>query len=200
MILRLLLAAALLVIVFVLGLFGGGGLALDQAPVNNLAGWRTAHPDTTSALIWLTQLGGAAVLLPLAALAAILTFKRNRSAAVALVLTVLGGRLLIEVMKLLVDRPRPAVDAHPVDVFSQSFPSGHAGNSMMTYGAIALFTLPERWRAQGLAVAVALSFVVGATRPVLGVHWPSDVVGGWCLGAIWLIACWTLWERSRQRA
>jgi membrane-associated phospholipid phosphatase len=200
MILRLSLAAALLAAIFVTGLFGGGGLTFDQAFVRNLAEWRVAHPDSTHLVILLTALGGAAVLLPFAALVAAVTARRNRAAAIALVATVLGGRLLIEVMKITVNRPRPTIDAHAVSVFSQSFPSGHAGNSMITYGAAALFALPERWRAPGLAAAALLSLLVGATRPILGVHWPSDVVGGWCFGALWLVVCWWLWERFRSRA
>jgi membrane-associated phospholipid phosphatase len=200
MIFRLLLALALVAAVFVAGLFGGGGLVADQSLVGDLAVWRGSNPETTSALILLTQLGGAPVLLTLAALAAIPIARRNRMAAVALIGTVLGGRFLIELMKLAVNRPRPAIDSHAVSVFSQSFPSGHAGNSIMTYGAIALFALPQRWRAAGLTAAVALSAAVGATRPILGVHWPSDVIGGWCLGALWLLVCWTVWKRPRRLA
>jgi len=200
MIFRLLLALALVAAVFVAGLFGGGGLVFDQALVGDLAVWRASSPETTSALILLTQLGGAAVLLTLTALAAIVIARRDRMAAMALIAIVLGGRLLIELMKLAVNRPRPAIDSHAVSVFSQSFPSGHAGNSIITYSAIALFALPKRWRATGLTAAVALSAAVGATRPILGVHWPSDVIGGWCLGALWILVCWTAWERSTKRA
>ena len=200
MILRLLLAAALAAVVFITGLFGGGGLAFDQASVADLANRRAAHPDGTAALILVTQLGGAPVLLTLAALAAVVTAMRRRAAGIALVLTVLGGRLLVEVMKLAVDRPRPAFDEHPVTVFSQSFPSGHAGNSMITYGAIALFALPARWRTAGLIAAVTLSLAIGMTRPALGVHWPSDVLGGWCLGILWLLVCRSLWTRFTRSA
>ena len=200
MILRLVLAAALLLIVLAAGLFGGGGFNFDQALVRDLAQWRTAHPDATSALIMLTQLGGAPVLLTLAGAITVITAFRDRSSAVAIAATVLGGRLLIELVKLGVDRPRPAIDAHPVAVFSQSFPSAHAGNSMITYGAIALFALPERWRSAGLAAALPLGLAIGSTRPVLGVHWPSDVLGGWCLGLLWLMFCRTVYKRFSPRA
>ena len=200
MVFRLLLASALLAVLLVTALFGGEGLAFDQATVVRLAAWRAAHPEATSVLILVTQLGGAPVLLLLAGMAALATARRDRWAAGALVATVLGGRLLIELLKLGVDRLRPAIDAHPVSVFSQSFPSGHAGNSMLTYGAIALFAMPERSRGPALGTAIALSLVVGMTRPILGVHWPSDVAGGWCLGALWLLLCWSLWEDFRKRA
>ncbi len=194
MIPRLLLALALLVCIVLLGLIGGAGSPFDETIVRGFVVWRSSNPTGTSATVLLTQLGGAPVLLALAAAAAAwLLVRRERRRALALVATVIGGRLLIELIKLAVSRPRPSIDAHPVTVFSQSFPSGHAGNSMMTYCALALFALPERWRAAGLAAAAMLSAAIGATRPVLGVHWPTDVLGGWTLGALWLLLCWTVW-------
>ncbi len=195
MIPRLLLALVLLVCLLALGLLGGAGYPLDEAVVRSFVIWRGSNPNGTSATILLTQLGGAPFLLAAAAAATgWLLLRRQRSRALALVATVTGGRLLIEILKIAVSRPRPAIDNHPVAVFSQSFPSGHAGNSMMTYGALALFLLPERWRAAGLAAAVVLSALIGATRPILGVHWPTDVLGGWTLGALWLLLCWSVWR------
>lgn len=181
------------------GLLGGNASILDRAAVRHFVEWRASYPDATSALIILTQLGGAPVLLVAAAAAALVVVRRSRSAAFALLTTSLGGRLLIEFTKLAVGRPRPALDAHPVFVFSQSFPSAHAGNTMITYGAIALFAVPERWRPAAFAAAVAISLAVGVTRPVLGVHWPTDVIGGWCLGLLWLLACRAAWARLSPR-
>lgn len=195
---RLIVASALLLILLVAGLLGGPELDGDAAVVGHFIGWRVRYPEAAGALILLTHLGGSAALLPAAAAAALATAVRHRPAAIALLATVVGGRLLIELLKMAVGRPRPALDAHPVYVFSQSFPSGHAGNTMITFGAIALFALPERWRTAGLAIAVSLSLLIGSTRPLLGVHWPSDVVGGWCLGLLWLLLCWSLWERFRR--
>ncbi len=195
---RLLLALALLLLLLAAGGWGGADLLSDRAIVERFIGWRRAQPEAAGALVWLTHLGGAPVLLLATAAAALATARRNRPAALALLATTLGGRLLVDSTKWLVDRPRPALDAHPVYVFSQSFPSGHAGNTMIAYGAIALFALPQRWRWPGLAAAVALSVLIGSTRPILGVHWPSDVLGGWCLGLLWLLACWTAWERVRN--
>jgi undecaprenyl-diphosphatase len=195
---RLLLACTLLLVVIAAGALGGGQLYGDAAIVGHFVGWRARYPDAAGALILLTQLGGSAALLPAAAAAGLATAVRHRPGAIALLATVLGGRLLIELTKMAVGRPRPALDPHPVYVFSQSFPSGHAGNTMITFGAIALFALPERWRTAGLAAAITLSLLIGSTRPLLGVHWPSDVVGGWCLGLLWLLLCWTSWERFRR--
>lgn len=197
-IVRLLLACALLVVILLAGLLGGGGLYGDQAAVAHFVDWRARYPDATRGLVFLTHGGGSPALLAVAVIAAVATAVRRRSAGLALLATTLGGRVLIELTKVAVGRPRPSLDAHPVYVFSQSFPSGHAGNTMITFGAIALFALPERWRVPGLAAAVTLSVLIGATRPMLGVHWPSDVLGGWCLGLLWLLACWTVWKRVRR--
>jgi undecaprenyl-diphosphatase len=192
---RLILATVLLLLLITAGLLGGPGLYGDAATVGHFVGWRARYPDAAGALILLTQLGGSPALLSIGAVAAVATALRRRSAGVALAGVILGGRLLIELVKVAVGRPRPALDAHPVYVFSQSFPSGHAGNTMITFGAIALFALPERWRTAGLAAAITLSLLIGSTRPMLGVHWPSDVLGGWCLGLLWLLLCWTAWQR-----
>lgn len=198
MIPRLLLAIALFFLAALLGLSGGGDLSFDRLIVQEFVGWRARNPDMSRAIIRLTQLGDGPVLLADAALAAALIAFRDRARAVALILAVAGGRLLIEVLKLAFDRPRPSFDAHPVWVYSQSFPSGHAGNSMITFGAIALFALPGRWRTRGLVAAIILAVLVGATRPMIGVHWPTDVIGGWVVGGGWLALCWALWLRFRQ--
>ncbi len=110
---------------------------------------------------------------------------------------VIGGRIAIEVLKLAIDRPRPAFGPHPVEVHSLSFPSGHAGNSMITFLAIAMIAIPERWRGRAVAIALSSSIAVGLTRPFLGVHWPSDVIGGWVLGIGWVVALAALSRRWR---
>jgi undecaprenyl-diphosphatase len=112
---------------------------------------------------------------------------------------VLIGRIGIEVIKLVVDRARPSLEEHPVVVHSQSFPSGHAGNSMITFLALALFVAPERWRVPAVTVAVMAAIAMGATRPLLGVHWPSDVLAGWIYGAaVALVAWWWLRRRNAR--
>lgn len=200
MIARLVPTVSLFLLILLSGLLGGSALPFDQAVVRHFVEWRGLHPEATGALILVTQLGGAVVLVPAVLLAAAIVSLRSTPAAIALLATAYGGRLLIELIKLIVDRPRPLFDPHPVYVFSQSFPSGHAGNTMISYGAIALFALPQRWRAVGLIAAAALSLTVGATRPILGVHWPTDVLGAWCLGLLWLMTCWTAWQRFRMRS
>ena len=78
---------------------------------------------------------------------------------------VLGGRLMVEILKQSIGRPRPDLELHAVTVHSLSFPSGHAANSMIAFVAIALFCAPERRREAAVTLAIAASLVVGATRP-----------------------------------
>ncbi|GAA4020310.1 hypothetical protein GCM10022280_20810 [Sphingomonas swuensis] len=194
----LLLLAALLLIL--LGWGGGAGQPLDVAVIRHFVDWRTAHPQAEGVIILLTYVGSAETLLAATALgAAWLWWRSKRRRMTGLLVTVLGGRLAIELLKLIVHRPRPNLDAHPVPVFSQSFPSGHAGNTMLTFLALALYLAPPRWRAPAVGAAVAGSLAIGATRPVLGVHWPSDVLGGWIFGAAFVSLLWATfyrWPRS----
>ena len=183
------------------GITGGPNASFDVHTITSYSAWRIAHPEFTGALIWFTQLGGSLVLIPLALIVAgLLWWRGARRSALLLLGATWSGRAAIELIKWLVDRPRPAFDPYPVFVSSQSFPSGHAGNSTLTYLAIAVFAVPERWRPAALAVAAALAASIGWSRPMLGVHWPSDVVGGWCFGLLWVGLWWWFSRRGETAA
>jgi len=71
---------------------------------------------------------------------------------------------------------------------TNSFPSGHSAGSMIFFLTLALLLFHRgRWRHLAVAAAVAASLLVGISRVMLGVHWPSDVVGGWAFGALWVL-------------
>ncbi len=182
---RLILATLLLLLIVVAaGFVGGASYTYDSAAIRGLQEWRTQSPRVTMAMIGITHLGSAQVTIGLGLLGALWlawTGERRRGAILACV--TVGERLLIDGLKLLLDRARPAFDAHPVLTHSSSFPSGHAGNTMAIFLAVALIAVPARWRREAVFLALALSFTIGLTRPYLGVHWPSDVIGGWALGA-----------------
>ena len=81
-------------------------------------------------------------------------------------------------------------------VKTSSFPSGHATSSMIFYLTLALALTSEmRWRGLAVAGAILLSFLIGISRVMLGVHWPSDVVGGWAFGMLWVLLTLRLAER-----
>ena len=188
--------AALLALLLIVAAIGGAAFQPDIQTVARLGLMRIAHPTIAAVLIWLTQLGGSFVLVPLTLIVAgwLIVVKRRRDGLLLLAST-MSGRAMIELIKFMIDRPRPTLEPYPVFVSSQSFPSGHAGNSTITYLALALFALPERWRRQGLVGAAVLALLIGATRPALGVHWPTDVIGGWSFGALWMM----LWSRVSRR-
>jgi undecaprenyl-diphosphatase len=106
-----------------------------------------------------------------------------------LLVIICSSALLSSILKALFHRDRPAVALHLVDVWSASFPSGHAMTSTTVYltiAAMAATTQSSRAvRAYLLSSAVGLAIVIGLTRIYLGVHWPSDVVGGWLAGSAW---------------
>lgn len=179
---------ALLLVFLLAFLFGGPEIIVDVDAIQRSLGVRIAHPRLTSAAIGLTHSGSAYATLGLGGLAALwLWFSGKRGHAWLLALMVIAERLTMDGLKLLVGRPRPSIDAHPVATHSSSFPSGHATNTMAVFVGIALFAAPAAYRRPAVIAAVALSLLIGSTRPYLGVHWPSDVIGGWALG---LIAVW----------
>lgn len=132
----------------------------------------------------------------------LITARRRTAAFVAL--AVGGGALASTLLKNAIQRPRPDLVPHAVEVYTHGFPSGHAMLAAVTYltlGAL-LARLESRRRTKGylLAVAVLITLLVGVSRVYLGVHWPSDVLAGWCLGAAWAIGGAALLARlQRQR-
>jgi undecaprenyl-diphosphatase len=143
----------------------------------------------------ITALGGHVVLaLVTLTVVAYLLLTRRRAAAAFVVVAVGGGMLLSMALKLGFERPRPDLVPHATRVYTASFPSGHSMLSASTYltlGAL-LARVEKMWRVRVflVGVAVALTLIVGVSRIYLGVHWPSDVLAGWCGGAAWASLCW----------
>ena len=113
-----------------------------------------------------------------------------------------GGMLLSNLLKSGFDRPRPDLE-HAARVFTASFPSGHATLSAVTFLTLgALLTrvnADRRVKLYFMSVAVLLTIIVGMSRVYLGVHYPSDVIAGWCIGSAWAVLCWggALWLQRR---
>ena len=186
--LPLLIAAIALIVFIIAGLTGGPTAGPDVELIRTLGAERAAHPTLTSLAITVTSIGGAPGMIAiLVAVIGVLAFQRRWKKAAVFSGVVLGGRVVVEVLKLLVDRPRPSFGPYPVSVSSLSFPSAHAANSMITFLAIAMLVVPTRYRVVASLAALLLSGIIGVTRPVLGVHWPSDVLGGWAFGIAWVV-------------
>ena len=153
------------------------------------------HPDRLAGPRWLqecardlTALGGFTVLALVSLMTvAVLVMQRRRLQAVIFAATVVCGQALAEAIKLIADRPRPDIVAHFDLVYSSSFPSGHSTMAPVVYLTLAVILdagEPRRdVRALIFACAVAVIVAVGVSRVYLGVHWPTDVLAGWALGA-----------------
>jgi undecaprenyl-diphosphatase len=129
--------------------------------------------------------------------AAWLWWRGHRRLPIALLLIVLVGRGFSELQKYWIARVRPDLEPHLVVVQTSSFPSGHATSSMIFYLTLALaLTKASRWHRPAALGAILLSLLIGLSRVMLGVHWPSDVVGGWAFGLLWVLLTLRLAERQ----
>jgi len=152
----------------------------------------------------ITALGGFTVLTLVTAVAAIaFVIHQRRRHALVLVGTVLTAQVLSERLKTIYDRPRPALAPHGVYVYSGSFPSGHSMLSAATYLTLAMLiaSLEPRRTSKALVFGLAalLMLAVGFSRIYLAVHWPSDVLAGWCAGAACAFIAWLALLRTAPR-
>jgi membrane-associated phospholipid phosphatase len=164
------------------------------------------HHPVVTVLQAITDLGGRPVLIWLVTIAVVtLLIRRQPRLAVYLIVTGVGGLILDPSLKALVGRLRPVVDIPVTHAPGNSFPSGHALGSFVAYGALLLVFLPAirpRWHRLAIALVGVLVLLIGLTRIALGVHFVSDVLGGWLLGALWLgvtAYAFRLWRRERGR-
>lgn len=125
-----------------------------------------------------------------------LLLRRRLRIALFLFAAIAGGQLLSSLLKAGFDRPRPDLVPHGATVYTASFPSGHAMMTAIVYLTLAaLLARSEsrhRLKAFLLVLAALVTLLVGTSRVYLGVHWPSDVLGGWMIGSAWAAGCWTL--------
>jgi membrane-associated phospholipid phosphatase len=163
---------------------------LDQAVAQSLNDWVSPHPPVVTVLKAIAQVGGRTIMIWLVTVAVVLLLIRRRTRlAVYLVVTGIGALLLDPSLKTLVGRLRPVVDVPVATAPGNSFPSGHALGSMVAYGALLLVFLPAvtpRRRKFAVGVTALIIVAIGFTRVSLGVHYLSDVLAGWLLGAAWL--------------
>ncbi|HEY8046829.1 MAG TPA: phosphatase PAP2 family protein, partial [Streptosporangiaceae bacterium] len=157
------------------------------ARINGLIAGYGALVSVVKAVTWL---GSDGVLWTIIGVSAVFLAFRRRWRLVAYLLVTGAGALVMDpILKDLVGRLRPVV-AHPIaHGGGNSFPSGHSLGSITCYGAIFLVFLPAargRWRTVFTTAIVTLVALIGISRILLGVHYLSDVLGGWTLGITWL--------------
>jgi undecaprenyl-diphosphatase len=139
-----------------------------------------------------SALGGTGVLvLTTLTVAGFLVLANLPRAALAMLIAIGSGVIVSMLLKAGFDRPRPELVAHGAIVSSASFPSGHSMMSAVVYltlgSLLTRVVSGARLRIYIIATAVLLTLLVGASRVYLGVHWPTDVLAGWLVGALWAL-------------
>jgi undecaprenyl-diphosphatase len=205
----LLIVALLLIFIFIAKeIFEGDTAAFDR---NTILAFRTAgniaDPIGPSwveeAARDITALGSIIIVVILSgAVIGYLLLLRKRGPALLLLISVAGGTALNNLLKFLFDRPRPDLVLHAAQVFTSSFPSGHAAVSAVVYltlGALLARDAPSvAVRVYVMAVAIFLVFLIGVSRVFLGLHYPTDVLAGWSIGSAWALTCWLVANRLQR--
>ncbi len=176
----------------------GDTATLDRRILLWIHGW--ASPLLDRIMLLATQLGSLPVIVALTAAAALILARAGRKAT-AFLLTgaIASGVLLSTLVKIGLRRPRPELWLRLVQVPSFSFPSGHAVASAVTFWLLAWIVLREGrggWRVPLVAICALVPVVVGFSRLYLGVHWPSDVLGGYALSFTVLAPWLYTYERN----
>jgi undecaprenyl-diphosphatase len=163
----------------------------EPGDLNNPLGSRNVEEAVRD----ITALGGTVVVI-LVTLVSVLAFLFHRRRIHAAVMggVVLAAWLSSDATKILYGRPRPDLVPHEAYVYSASFPSGHSTMSTAAFLTLAMLiaSLETKRRSKALAYVLAALVVIGVgfSRVYLGVHWPSDVLAGWCLGSAWALVGW----------
>ena len=166
---------------------------LDRPLVRYVADHRIAW--LTTVMRDVTWLGSTAVLIPLTVAAALLLRRRTRSWAPSaqLAISLAGAVALYDVIKPLVGRPRPRIGQLVSVATGYAFPSGHATQTAAVGVTLAILVsaLTTSWpmKVMTWSAALLVALVVGFSRVYLGVHWPTDVLAGYALGALWATLC-----------
>ena len=175
----------------VMAYVGGPDNRADFRLLADLSHLRLFRPWLESSELALTRLGTGVVLIPVG-VAVIIAGLRRRGprAAGAAAAALVAVRLIIEITKTMMSRPRPMPDVHPITTFGFSFPSAHSGNSLATALVAVVLLVPAARRRPWLAAAIGFGVIIGLTRPLLGVHWPSDVIAGWSIAVAVVMVAW----------
>jgi undecaprenyl-diphosphatase len=199
-------AAALAIAFLMLGgeVLEGDTRGFDTRLLHAAASLRAAHPWLPQVLRDLSALGGTTVLTLFTLLAAgFLVLAVGWRTAALVAVSVGAGSTLVAVFKQVFGRLRPDPSFADLVVPGLSFPSGHAGTSAIVYLTLGALVAASRTRPAErlfiLAAAALVTMLVGTSRAALGVHWATDVLGGWAFGAAWAASGLLLDRQLRRR-
>lgn len=163
---------------------------------------RSSYPAANSFFIWITKFANPLTIGILSIAIALVLYSGKYYAEILwlLINTALIAGVANPLIKLIFMRPRPTIE-HLVTEHSYSFPSGHSNGSMLLYGTI-IFLLPQFIKNQKVCLVLQLFlgvgiFLIGISRIYVGVHFPSDVLGGFCLGLAWLLLTYPIYLEKR---
>jgi undecaprenyl-diphosphatase len=207
------LAACILLLVFLMlasEVMEGDTLAIDTKIVRALRS--AGDPSRPIGPAWmegvledLTALGGPTVTwLVILSLTGYLLLQSSSRSALVVFVTAASGDLLNHAIKGVFSRARPTVVPHLRDAFSTSFPSGHSMESAIVYLTLAAMVMRivdgRVTKAYCFGLTLLVTFLVGVSRVFLGVHYPTDVIGGWIIGLFWASLCWLAAQHYQVRA
>jgi undecaprenyl-diphosphatase len=181
----------------------------DAGARDDLHTYALHHGPFVAVMRALSALGSTVVWLAVfAVVVGWLLWRRLPRLAVFVVVTVVGSSVLNQVVKQAVDRARPVLPDPVAHASGMSFPSGHAQAAIVGYAVLLLVFLPvlrAGWRPAAITLAALAVLSIGFSRVALGVHYVSDVLAGYLLGAAWvaaMTAAFNAWrvERGRPRA
>ncbi len=178
---------------------GGATQAFDEGVLRWIGAHQ--HPAITSAMVEITPLGTGTVVLMVVGVAALFLWHTEHKHSARLLLAATAGNILLNgALKLYYSRPRPQVFTWDTHAVSSSFPSGHAMSATVVYGTVAYLVARLQKhtvsRVATLTAAVLIILLICGTRLYLGVHYPSDVLGGIVVGLAWSGFCMATLEAS----
>ena len=199
----LLSAAALLLAVLALGLVVQTNLldAFDRAIALPLSLTEQSSAPLVRLMIWVSWVGGGGIQrYVIVALIGVLLWRLHSArAGVTLVLLSVLANLTSEGLKLAYGRHRPDLVPHLDPIGSAAYPSGHATSAAVVYLLLAALA-PPHWRTFGFAAAILAMLLNGMSRIMLGVHWPTDIIGGTMLGAAFALVGLAIIARGNPSA
>jgi undecaprenyl-diphosphatase len=202
------LAAALFFALLAAMVMNGSTLWFDGSVRNAIHGW--ASPRLTQIVRGVTQLGSMPILLPLGVVLVWVFYRAGRPrAALLFAITTVGSQAFDQVLKFGFRRPRPEVFFGLAQPSTYSFPSGHSVSSCCFYGVLAAIltamTMPRARKILIWAIATLLVLAIGFSRVYLGVHYPTDVLGGYAIAIVWVsivragYEIWLVKDRKAKR-
>ncbi|PLS80854.1 hypothetical protein CYG49_03755 [Candidatus Saccharibacteria bacterium] len=173
-------------------------IAVDIAILQSLRS--ISNPQLDALFLFITELGGTLfIILAGALLIGALFLNGHKRSALAVLFSVGGAGLINMILKLSFQRVRPDLWTPIIFEKAYSFPSGHAMGSSALALSVIILLWRTKWRYLALIIGSIYVVLIGTSRVYLGVHYPSDVIGGWCISLVWVLIVRTTLKKFELR-